>query len=233
LLTSKKLREEAILTLNFSPNGQQLALRTQTSIALWDMQSDEPPLELKVPLTNSQDVYAHRVTITYSPCGQFLASTDADRIVRLWHRQFVEGGIDSWSCAVSLRACHSFITNLSWNPVVPMEFITSSRNGPVRVWRMSSDNRAVAVKMLWGTNLKTLYTADMVLDGAPGLSPTHQDLLAQRSSLAELGLSLDLDNDGYEDCYMDEDDLICEDWFDDIVGCEDDTDEDANDTTWD
>ncbi|KAF9271574.1 U3 snoRNP protein, partial [Linnemannia elongata] len=47
LLTSKNLMEERILALDYSPNGQQLVLGTQTSIALWDLQSEEPHLELK------------------------------------------------------------------------------------------------------------------------------------------------------------------------------------------
>ena len=41
LLTSKKLMEKEILELDYLPNGQQLALGTYTSIALWDLQSDE------------------------------------------------------------------------------------------------------------------------------------------------------------------------------------------------
>ncbi|KAG0060799.1 hypothetical protein BGZ89_011958, partial [Linnemannia elongata] len=45
------------------------------------------------------------------------------------------------------------------------------------------DDGTVAVKMLWGTNLRRLCTAGMVVKGATGLSPTHRNLLAQRSSV--------------------------------------------------
>lgn len=54
LLTSKKLRELAILAWDYSPNGQQLALGTLCSIDLWDLQSDEPSLELSVFATSMQ-----------------------------------------------------------------------------------------------------------------------------------------------------------------------------------
>ncbi|KAG0057655.1 WD repeat-containing protein 90, partial [Linnemannia elongata] len=182
LLTSKTLVEGGIRVLDYSPNGQQLALGTKTSIALWDLQSDEPHLELKVPPT--REYFSKSMTISYSPCGQFLAFTDADCILHLWHRQLDEGNTDSWSYAFALRGCHGFIKNISWNPVLPIEFMTSSEDGSVRVWRVSSDDeRILAVKMLWGTNIRTLCTADVVLKGATGLSPIHRKLLVQRGAI--------------------------------------------------
>ncbi|KAK3818033.1 MAG: WD40-repeat-containing domain protein [Linnemannia elongata] len=198
-LASKKFGEEAIWTLDYSPNGQQLALGTQKSITLWDMQSDEPLLKLAPP-NSSQDVY-YSVSITYSPCGQFLASTGADCIVHIWHRQPVEGDIDSWSYASALCVFHDIITSLSWNPVVPTEFITSSRDGSVRVWRVSSDDDTAAVKMLWGTNLRRLCSAGVILEDATGLSPIHQTLLAQRSTIDHKMASIDNGTDDGSEYY--------------------------------
>lgn len=171
------------MALDYSPNGQQLALGTETSIFLWDMQSDEPSLELRAPPTRWQNVREHGVNIAYSPCGQFLAFSSTDCIVQLWHRQSANGDIESWTHAFALRAYHGFIVNISWSPVVPTEFITASKDGSVRLWRMSRNDGAVAVKMLWGTNIRTLCTVDAVLEGATGLSPIHQKLLVQRGAL--------------------------------------------------
>ncbi|KAK3818069.1 MAG: WD40-repeat-containing domain protein [Linnemannia elongata] len=195
LLTSWKLTEKSILALDYSPNGQELALGTQWSVVLWDLQTDGRHLELKVPPPSSLDEYGLSVNIAYSPCGQFLASTDSDCIVHLWHYQAAEGVIGSWSHAYVLRACHGFIVDISWNPVVPTEFITVSKDESVRLWRMSSDDGTVAVKMAWGTNIKALCTTDVVLEGATGLSSIHRKLLAQRGAFVNGSPS---DDDGSE-----------------------------------
>ncbi|KAF9322474.1 hypothetical protein BGZ91_004307, partial [Linnemannia elongata] len=196
-----KLMDKAILALDYLPSSQQLALCTVRSIALWDLQSDEPIFESKVP-RSSMDVYNDIVTIACSPRGQFLASSSADYIVHLWRRRPVEGDIETWSCEFALCVFHDFIASISWNPVVPTEFVTSSMDGSVRLWRMSSEDGTMAVKMLWGTNLRRLCSACAVLEGATGLSPIHQTLLAQRSNF-DGGLSLD--NDGSDDESEDDD----------------------------
>lgn len=183
LLTSKELMEKEILAWDYSPNGQQLALGTRSSIALWDLRSDESHLELHVQPTTSQDVYSNNVTTTYSPCGQFLTYTGTDCVVHLWRRRSVEGDIETWSWACALCVFHDFITSFSWNPAVPTEFITSNMDGSVRVWRLSSDDETLSVKMLWGTSLRRLCTIGVVLEGATGLSSIHQKLLEQRSAL--------------------------------------------------
>ncbi|KAK5822959.1 hypothetical protein F5H01DRAFT_377281 [Linnemannia elongata] len=50
--------------------------------------------------------------------------------------------------------------SISWNPVTRTEFITASTDGSVRVWRVSSDDGTVAVRMLRGSNLRNLCTAE-------------------------------------------------------------------------
>ncbi|KAG0061702.1 hypothetical protein BGZ89_011240, partial [Linnemannia elongata] len=242
LLTSKKLWEEAILALDYSPKGDQLALGTPASVVLCNLQSDEPSLELK-DAASSEGSFDRWVTVAvaYSPCGQFLASANKDYIVHLWHRQLTEGDIESWSCAAVLRVFLAQVTSLSWNPAVPTEFITSSCDGSIRVWRVSSDEGTVAVKMLWGTNLRRLCTAGVVLKCATGLSPIHQALLAQRRGFNR-GLSSDEnvsdneseDDDGFDDGFedgfdvgfKDDDDF---DWFEDGDESDDRSDDESDD----
>ncbi|KAF9145812.1 hypothetical protein BGX30_006584 [Mortierella sp. GBA39] len=165
LLTSKKLRERPILALDYSPNGRQLSLGTRTSVDLWDLQSDELGLELNVAV-NSVHPFGKSVTVAYSPCGRFLAYSNADYIVHLWHQHSTKENTENWSYAFALRVFHGFIPSLSWNPVVPTELITASIDGSVRVWRVSSEDGAIAVKMLWGTNLSLVYVIHEPYDKA-------------------------------------------------------------------
>lgn len=66
--------------------------------------------------------------------------------------------------------------------------MTSSEDGSVRVWRKASNDSTVAVQMLWGTNIRTLCTADVVLEGVTGLSMIHRKLLVQGGAI-DNGLS--------------------------------------------
>jgi WD40 repeat protein len=181
LLMCKRLKKRLSGVMEYSPNGQQLALVTEDSIVFWDLHSDERCSEMKV-LVNSRTIYRVFQHIAYSPCGQFLVSSNSRRIIHLWHRRLGTENLESWSCVFALRVFHTDVRSLSWNPIVPMEFVTASRDGSVRVWRVSSDDGGVAVKMLWGSNIRILCTTSVVLEGATGLSPTHQKLLDQREA---------------------------------------------------
>ena len=119
LLTSKKLVEKEILASDYLPNGQQLALGTFRSIALWDLQSDEPSFELKVP-RSSMDFYGDRVTIAYSPCGQFLASSSVDHIVHVWHLH--SSIIQREHRELGLRSCASCVFCASHKPVMESSY---------------------------------------------------------------------------------------------------------------
>ncbi|KAF9136677.1 hypothetical protein BGX30_010961 [Mortierella sp. GBA39] len=90
--------------------------------------------------------------------------------------------------------------HLSWNPVVPTEFITASGDGSVLAWRVSRDDGTVAVKMLWGTNFMRLCATDVVLEGATGLSPIQCKLLVQRGDFNRRLYSVNYgSDDGSED----------------------------------
>ncbi|KAG9070334.1 hypothetical protein KI688_009671 [Linnemannia hyalina] len=232
-----KLMRWPIWSLDYSPNSQQLALGTRNSVALWDRRSNEPSLEL-FPDASSEGPISRSVTVAYSPCGQFLASSTEDHIVHLWHRHSIQGNIESWSCVVTLRVFSEPVVSLSWNPVVPTEFITASMDGSVRVWRVSSDDGVVVVKMLWGTNLRRLCCEGVVLKGATGLSPIYRKLLAQRSAF-DRGLSLDDDGSddgpeedgGFEDGFYDGFEVGSKDydeidyWLEDDNGSDDESED--------
>ncbi|KAF9537977.1 hypothetical protein EC957_007401, partial [Mortierella hygrophila] len=220
---------------------QQLTLGTRNSVALWDRRSNEPSLEL-FPVASSEGPFSRSMTVAYSPCGQFLASSTEDHIVHLWHRHSIRGNIESWSCVVTLRVFSEPVVSLSWNPVIPTEFITASMDGSVRVWRISRNDRAVVVKMLWGTNLRRLCCAGVVLKGATGLRPIYRKLLAQRRAF-DRGLSLDdngsddgsQDDDGFEYGFYDgfydgsNDYDGFDDWLEEGDGFDDGSDDGSDD----
>ncbi|KAF9150873.1 wD repeat domain [Linnemannia schmuckeri] len=119
-----KLTMAKIQQLASSPEGRQLALGTDFSIHLWDLQWEKPSVELK---GHTSHVYC----IAYFPCGQWIISSSDDRRARLWHQKLVEE--ETWSCVSVVRGFFGTVQNIVWNPVIPMQFQTGSLDGSVRV----------------------------------------------------------------------------------------------------
>ncbi|KAG0287397.1 protein with putative role during mitosis, partial [Linnemannia gamsii] len=179
-----------VSSLIYTPNGQGLVFGTTSgSLLFWDLQSGTVEDELK----GHQD----KVTcITYSPCGRWLLSGGKDRTIRIWQLQTVEG--KDWHCIVVIRGCSELITCLAWNPVTPMEFVSGSTDGSVRVWRMASQDDGVAyVRMLWGNDVGRLCTSDLMFKGAIGLSPINRQLLLQRGAVVDPLPSGEEGDDGF------------------------------------
>jgi WD40 repeat protein len=172
--------EEYILSMAFSPNGQQIAIGTWNGwIYLWNWQSEEPCVKLE---EHEDGVRC----IAYSPCGEWIASGSDGRTVGIWRRQ-LSGEVESWSRVHSICAFFSFVLNVAWNPVevlAPMEFVTSAYDESIQMWRVSIDEGGnIVVKMVWGQHLGILYTEGLRFANAVGLDPIHQKLLVQRGAL--------------------------------------------------
>ncbi|KAG0063985.1 hypothetical protein BGZ90_002426 [Linnemannia elongata] len=190
LITSKKLNDVWITAVSFSPDGQQLAVGTfESLIYLLGLQSDEPTTELR---GHTEGVEC----IAYSPCGEWIASGSADKTVRVWRRRRAPGDTENWSCASTVHGFFGLIIIISWSPTVPMEFVTSSLDESVRVWRVSSDGEDVVVKLLWGTNLAVLQASGLVLKGTIGFGSMEQKLLVQCGAIDD---SLTLKDGGRSD----------------------------------
>jgi WD40 repeat protein len=167
-----------VSSLIYTPDGQGLVFGTTSgSLLFWDLQSGTVEAELK----GHQD----KVTcITYSPCGKWLLSGSKDRTIRIWQLRKIEG--KDWHCIVVVRGCSEPIRCLAWNPVTPMEFVSGSTDGSVRVWRMAAQDDGVAyVRMLWGNDVGRLCTSDLMFKGAIGLSPINRQLLLQRGTVVD------------------------------------------------
>jgi WD40 repeat protein len=182
LLSFESLTGKWNTAFAYSPNGQQLAIGTldtstlDKSIYLWDLQSEAPSIIL--------DARHDRVCrIAYSPCNRWIASCGFHNTVHLWYRQ--PGEVGHWSFVTSVRGFFADVLDVTWNPVVQMEFATGCADGSVRVWRISrADNgQDFVVNLLWGRNLRILCADDLVLKDAIGLNPIHHTLLVQRGAI--------------------------------------------------
>lgn len=77
------------------------------------------------------------------------------------------------------------VNDIVWNPVVPLESVTGSRDSFVRVWRIleGNNNDEVSVDLVWGSNIGTLVASGMRLDGVTGLDAVSRKLLTQRGAV--------------------------------------------------
>ncbi|KAF9271836.1 hypothetical protein BGZ88_005540, partial [Linnemannia elongata] len=170
-------------SMDYSPDGQRLVLGTGVpSVLIWDLQSDEPDVNLEghTDTVNS---------VAYSPCGKWILSGSRDKTVRLW-----SGEVDSWSCVAVVRGSSEAVTSVAWNPVVPMEFVTGSDDGSVRVWRISDVEAGImSARMHWGSHIGRLCATGLTFKGAVGLNPIYRKLLIQCGAIDE---SLALEEDG-------------------------------------
>ncbi|KAG9063948.1 TOR complex subunit lst8 [Linnemannia hyalina] len=185
----KLVWKEAFQKVAYSPNCQQLALGTSRTIKLWDFVSEEPSAMLD----------GHNgmiVSMAYTPCGQWIASSSVDNTVRVWKRQpedvEAEVAMESWLCVASILEFFNTVQDIAWNPIVPMEFVTGCQDGSVRVWRVLSygegegegeDEKGVVVKMQWGTNLGLLCASGLIMKDVGGLSAENKKLLVQRGAI--------------------------------------------------
>ncbi|KAG0379721.1 U3 snoRNP protein [Mortierella sp. AD032] len=173
IVESTSFSNERLSVLAYSPCGQQLAVGTSTtnSIFIWNLQSSELSVELH---GHNKPVRC----IAYTPCVQWIVSGSDDATVRLWQRQQPSSSAQTWSCVSVVRGFFGTICDIAWNPVEPLEFVTACKDGSVRVWKVSSDNKSTVVKALWGSSLEVLCAADMIFMDATRLTSIQRGAIA-------------------------------------------------------
>ncbi|KAF9295143.1 U3 snoRNP protein [Linnemannia elongata] len=177
LLRTTTLEGEAIDALAYSPNGQELAIGANGVLFFWDLLSKKPDLKLEVDPSGTS-------CVVYSPCGRWIACGTYDNTVQLCGRH--SSGMGAEGVVAVVDGFLNIITDIAWNPVEPLEFVTSSNDRSVRVWRLSESNGsdgAVSVDLIWGSDIGVLATFGMILQGVTGLDTVNRKLLLQRNAV--------------------------------------------------
>jgi WD40 repeat protein len=179
LKTSTNMKKYDPYTLAYSPNGQQLAIGCgDGSLYLWNNPSDDE--EFSAKLSGHQ---SRIFSVAYSTCGQWIASGSRDETVRLWHCLPEEA--DSWSNVATVSSAFESVYEVSWSPVIPMEFVVYYEGRSFRVWRVSSEGGKVVVRMQWGPSVRILNTEGLIFKNTIGLSPINQKLLVQQGAVGD------------------------------------------------
>eukprot|EP00817_Percolomonadidae_sp_ATCC50343_P002735 CAMPEP_0117429374 /NCGR_PEP_ID=MMETSP0758-20121206/8939_1 /TAXON_ID=63605 /ORGANISM="Percolomonas cosmopolitus, Strain AE-1 (ATCC 50343)" /LENGTH=446 /DNA_ID=CAMNT_0005216381 /DNA_START=135 /DNA_END=1471 /DNA_ORIENTATION=- len=118
---------EAILNLQFSPNGQQLASAGgDTTVRLWDLNTQTPFKTLKG--------HTHwALIVAWSPDAKYVASGGRDSIVKCWK------GEDGKKTSKVMKGHKKWITALAWEPYHLQKngvsrLASASKDGTIRVW---------------------------------------------------------------------------------------------------
>jgi WD40 repeat protein len=174
--------EKTSWQLGFSPSDQLLGVFSlERSIVVWDILAEKQ-------IAGVAGTDGQLQTIVFSMCGSWMASASANKRVRLWRRQDSDD-LESWVHVTEVCGFISGVRIVAWNPVAPMEFATCCFDGSVQVWHIvTGEDGSVSVGLVWTTDLNQLIISRVAFKDAIGLDPVYQKLLAQGSTLDELGV---------------------------------------------
>ncbi len=117
--------EGAWLPLNFSPNGNWLALATKDNVVkLLSMTGDPSMRSIATSVSNITDV-------TFSPNGQWLATTSQDTTARIWD---VDSGVQRFSLKGHKHSISCVVFSHDGTRLA-----TSSFDNTVKIWTLTSD----------------------------------------------------------------------------------------------
>jgi WD40 repeat protein len=172
----------AVRAIAYAPNGQQIASCGEKTVHLWDASTGA--------LCASFGGHAATlVSLSYSPCGEWLVVGGMSGFVYLWRNQSTDitlaSVVSAWSCVLVLEAFHETVTGVDWSPCNgDLEFVTGCEDRSVRVWRIVEGNdKSVRVCMSWGSGSGRLGVWDANIQGAVDLSEVNIKLLLQRGAI--------------------------------------------------
>lgn len=118
--------EEAVLSVQFSSDGQNLASGSgDGTVRIWDVNTETPKLTLR---GHSNWVLA----VAWSSCGKKIASGGMDCDVRIWDPETGK------PLCKTLKGHTKPVTALAWEPMVygvnPTRIASASKDGTIRVW---------------------------------------------------------------------------------------------------
>jgi len=138
LQTGKLLRTIALQpsdgelqTFQLSPNGQRLAVATQSTIQLWNVLTGQRIQTLvNRQETNQATTPQNPLNIAFSPDGTLLAATDADYSIKLWNA-------DRGYRIITLRGHRQDVRAIAFSPYA-QTLATSSADHTVRLWDLQT-----------------------------------------------------------------------------------------------
>jgi len=143
---------EAILSVNFSPNGEQLASGSgDNTVRIWDLNTEMPQHTLK-----GHESWV--LCVAWSPDAKKVASGGKDNLIKIWH------GDSGKKSGKVLRGHKKWITGLSWEPFLKStqcrRLASCSKDGLIIIWdvvlhqkQFSLSGHAKGVTgIMWGVN---------------------------------------------------------------------------------
>ncbi|KAF8948117.1 hypothetical protein BGZ47_006375 [Haplosporangium gracile] len=189
--------EGTVTTVAYAPVGhQQIAsCGVDKAVRLWDTLTGR----LQTILRGHSGMLS---SLSYSPCGGWLAVGAMDGVVHLWrnnHQQEQQqqhpaksasaSASSSWSSSpLVIRAFHGEVASIAWNPRI-LQFVTGCEDYSVRVWRVEDKETkeegsdGVSVHMIWSSYSGRLVAGVANIQGAIGLANIDRTLLLQRGAI--------------------------------------------------
>lgn len=117
---------EAVLAVQFSPNGQLLASGSgDKTLRLWDIHTQTP---YRTCIGHASNV----LCVSWSPCGKKVASASENGKILVWNAE------DGAQIGKPMTAHKKWITCLSWEPFHSNEtcrfLVSSSKDSTLRIW---------------------------------------------------------------------------------------------------
>ena len=124
ILTNAKLNDDY---LGLSPDGNLLATGNGSTVNLWDLSIPGATLYLTVRDADNADI----ITVAFSPDGRFMATGDANGVVRIWDIENILNGGDP--TPVRLGSETEQATYITFSPD-GSELFSGHRDGTIRRW---------------------------------------------------------------------------------------------------
>ncbi|MCX8565316.1 MAG: WD40 repeat [Glomeribacter sp. 1016415] len=181
---------EAVSSISFSPDGKWLASGNwDYSVKLWGLEST---IKLRHTLKGH---YEPVMSVSFSPDGKWLASGSRDRSVKLWALDTGE-----YEAKMTIQGFVGVVNSIIWREVAEgsAKIVLGGENNTIRIFQLEQKRKGWKSSLCWTSYQNELYVADLLIEGAQGLSPMNARLIEQRQRVAAEFLEEDSDELSFE-----------------------------------